>query len=48
MDSTGFIRNLEQHFYAVIDRRVQGELYSELGAILLVYIVAWLLSNQVR
>ncbi|MBD2858891.1 mechanosensitive ion channel [Spongiibacter sp. KMU-158] len=48
MDKTHFLSTLESQFYSVIDKLVQGQLYSELGAILSVYILAWLIANRIK
>ncbi|MDX1506119.1 MAG: hypothetical protein R3221_10410, partial [Spongiibacter sp.] len=47
-EKDNILLSLEQQFYTVIDKLVQGQLYSELGAIVSVYIVAWLLAGRVR
>lgn len=48
MEKASFLSTLEQQFYVFLDKLVQGQLYSEIGAIVLVYIVAWLLAGRVH
>ncbi|WP_246864649.1 mechanosensitive ion channel family protein [Spongiibacter thalassae] len=47
-EKDNILLSLEPQFYTVIDKLVQGQLYSELGAIVSVYFVAWLLAGRVR
>ncbi len=48
MDNSNALLRFEAQFYQLIDKLLQGELYSELGAIGLVYFIAWLVSGRIR
>lgn len=48
MENNNPIKEFEQQVFHFVDVLSQGEIYSELGVITLIYVLAWLLAGRVR
>jgi len=48
MENKNPIKEFEQQVFHFLDMLSQGEIYSELGVITLIYVLAWLLAARVR